>query len=401
MLAGKRILLGITGGIAAYKIPEFIRLLKAAGAEVQVVCTPQALEFVTPLTLSVLSENPVVHSLYNSHSGEWINHVNLALWADVLVLAPLTANSLSALVQGKSENAVLLTALCSRCPVVLVPAMDHDMWIHGSTQNNVLKAKERGYEVVEPEQGSLASGLIGKGRMPEPASLLQYLSFFKRLNPWWKGKRILISSGGTREALDPIRFISNQSTGKMGVALAEAAFSNGAQVTLIRTKGSKSPTFQGIHCIEVETALDLQATITELANQQDVIAMAAAVADYRAKKPAEQKIKKSTGGFPAFHWVENPDILKGLASINRPYFLLGFALESKTSIEQAKLKFQRKGVDALALNSLENPGAGFELDTNKMTLITSDSTLELELKSKSEIAVEILNFVAECKIKSR
>ena len=401
MLAGKRILLGITGGIAAYKIPEFVRLLKAAGAEVRVVCSPQALEFVTPLTLSVVSGNPVVHSLYDSNSGEWVNHVNLALWADVMVLAPLTANSLSALVQGKTDNAVLVTCLCARCPIVLVPAMDHDMWLHGSTRANILRAKEMGYHVIEPENGPLASGLIGQGRMPEPAAILQFLSFYNLVHKWWMGKRILISSGGTREALDPVRFISNQSTGKMGVALAEAAYSNGATVTLVRTKGSKLPAFQGIQCIEVETALEMQEKMNGLANSQDVIAMAAAVADYRIAEVASKKIKKSDLGFPAFDWVENPDILKGLACQNRDYFLLGFALESESSMEQAKHKFHQKGVDMLAINSLDKPGAGFEVDTNTMTLITSDSSQELSLKSKSEIAVEILNFIAECNIKSR
>jgi phosphopantothenoylcysteine decarboxylase/phosphopantothenate--cysteine ligase len=401
MLAGKRILLGITGGIAAYKIPELIRFLKAAGAEVKVVCSPQALDFVTPLTLSVVSENPVVHSLFDSNSGEWVNHVNLALWADLLILAPLTANSFSALVNGKADNAVLVTTLCARCPVILVPAMDHDMWLHESTLCNIKRAQEIGYTVVEPDYGPLASGLVGHGRMPQPIALMQYLTFFQKLNPWWKGKRILISSGGTREAIDPVRYISNHSTGKMGVALAEAAYSNGAEVVLVRTKGSKTPVFQGIKCIEVETAVQMQRAISDVANEQDVIAMAAAVADYRIANLSPLKIKKSVEGFPSLEWVENPDILKGLATTHRNYFLLGFALESTGSIEQAKIKFNQKGVDLLALNSLETPGAGFEVDTNKITLITSDSSHELDLKSKKEIAVEILNFVAECIIKSR
>jgi len=401
MLAGKRILLGVTGGIAAYKTPEIIRQLKAEGAEVQVVCSPQALEFVTPLTLSVVSGQPVVHSLYNSGSGEWVNHVNLALWAEIIVLAPLTANSLSALVHGKSENAVLVTALCARCPVILVPAMDHDMWLHNSTQNNISHARELGYHVVEPDFGPLASGLIGHGRMPEPEAVVQYLRFFNKLSPWWNNKRILISSGGTREAIDPVRFLSNRSTGKMGVALAEAAYVNGAEVTLVRTKGSKTPTLKGIDCIEVETALEMHAAMLECSMKSDVIAMAAAVADYRVSKVATQKIKKSPEGFPVFEWVENPDILKTLAFNKQHYFLLGFALESNSSLGHAKIKFEQKGVDLLALNSLENSGSGFDVDTNKITLISSESTLELELKPKTEIAVEILNFIAECNIKSR
>jgi len=401
MLAGKRILLGITGGIAAYKTPELIRLLKAAGAEVKVVCSPQALEFVTPLTLSVVSGNPVVHSLYDQNSGEWINHVNLALWADLIVLAPFTANSLSALVQGKTENAVLVATLCARCPVILVPAMDHDMWVHNTTQRNILQAKELGYHIIEPDYGSLASGLVGHGRMPEPEALVIHLTLFKKLKPWWLGKRFLVSSGGTREALDPVRFISNRSTGKMGVALAEAASVNGAHVTIIRTKGSKIPTLKGMECIEVETALEMQTAIQERAENYDVICMAAAVADYRIANVNIQKIKKTSEGFPTFDWIENPDILKSLAFKKRNYLLLGFALESKQSLEQAKIKFEKKGVDVLALNTLDNSGAGFEVDTNKVTLITSDSTHELELKSKTEIALEILNFVATCTIKSR
>jgi phosphopantothenoylcysteine decarboxylase / phosphopantothenate---cysteine ligase len=339
--------------------------------------------------------------LFDSHSGEWVNHVNLALWADLIVLAPLTANSLSALINGKADSAPIVTAMCARCPVILVPAMDHDMWLHATTKVNIQRAKEIGFHIIEPDYGALASGLFGHGRMPEPAALIQHLSLFKKLNSWWTGKRILISSGGTREPLDPVRYISNHSSGKMGVALAEAAYSNGALVTLVRTKGSKVPIFQGIHCIEVETAIEMQNEMNQLAENQDVIAMAAAVADYRIANVESQKIKKSKSGFPGFEWVENPDILKGLAASNRNFFLLGFALESNGSIDQAKIKFKQKGVDALALNSLETPGAGFEVDTNKITLITSDSIKPLDLKSKTEIAVEILNFVAECNIKSR
>lgn len=400
MLAGKRILLGITGGIAAYKIPEFIRLLKAEGAEVKVVCTPQSLDFVTPLTLATTSGNPVVVSLFDAHSGTWVNHVELALWADVMVIAPLTANSLAGLVNGKTDNAVLVTALCTRCPVVLVPAMDHDMWEHQSTLNNIQKAETMGYALMRPEYGALASGLIGQGRMPEPSAMLQFLTLFQQCHSWWKGKKVLISSGGTREAIDPVRFISNQSSGKMGVALAEAAYCAGAQVTLVRTRASKMPHFKNINCIEVETALQMQSAISGMANEQDVICMAAAVADFRVDQPSLQKLKKKDQGLDHLIWVENPDILKGLALENRPYFLLGFALESNGNVQDARLKLLQKGADALALNSLTDTGAGFGTETNKMTLITHDSTYELSLKPKTEIAVEILNIVAECKLKS-
>lgn len=400
MLAGKRVLLGITGGIAAYKIPEFIRLLRSEGAEVKVVCTPQSLDFVTPLTLATTSGNPVVSSLFDAQSGAWVNHVELALWADVMFIAPLTANSLAGLVNGKTDNAVLVTALCTRCPVILVPAMDHDMWEHQSTLNNIEKAEAMGYAIMRPEFGSLASGLVGQGRMPEPPAMLQYINLFDKCHSWWKNKKVLVSSGGTREAIDPVRFISNQSSGKMGVALAEAAFCGGAQVTLVRTRGSKIPNFKGINCIEVETALHMQTAISTIAAEQDVICMAAAVADFRVDQPASHKLKKKDQGLDQLKWIENPDILKGLAQENRPYFLLGFALETNGDIQDARLKLGQKGADALALNSLSDTGAGFGTDTNKMTLITPDSTYELSLKSKNEIAVEILNFVAECKLKS-
>ena len=397
VLSGKKILLGVSGGIAAYKTANLVRLFIKAGAQVQVVMSPASLHFVTPLTLATLSKNPVHSTFYNEEeaTGEWNNHVELGLWADLMLVAPATANTLSKMANGNCDNLLIATYLSAKCPVYFAPAMDLDMYKHPSTLDSFHKLKSFGNIIIPAESGELASGLSGEGRMAEPENIVAFLEndLLERLP--LKGKKILITAGPTYEAIDPVRFIGNHSSGKMGFDIANEAANKGAEVILVSGPTHLNVQNSSIKLIRVTSAQDMYDACHEYYNNVDVAISAAAVADYRPKNVADQKIKKNEATF-SIELEKTKDILASLGEQKKKQFLIGFALETENEIEHAKQKIQKKNLDLIVLNSLNDKGAGFGLPTNKVTFISKDFIVEpKELKSKEEVAQDIINKVIQ------
>jgi phosphopantothenoylcysteine decarboxylase / phosphopantothenate---cysteine ligase len=392
-LANKKILLGVTGGIAAFKTPMLVRLLKKAGAEVQVLMTPTAHRFVTAETLATLSGNPVFTDFFSDSHGQWNNHVELGIWPDLIVVAPATSNSISKMAAGSADNLLLTTLLSARCPILLAPAMDLDMYEHESLQSNLQLLATRDYLIEEPQHGELASGLVGKGRMAEPEVLFNRIGDILTPVKGLVGKKVLITAGPTKESIDPVRFLSNHSTGKMGYAIAETFAACGAEVTLVSGPVQlQAPSY--INTVHVESALEMQAACDQVFAQSDIVVMSAAVADYRPMQVAAEKIKKSEDNL-TLQLVKNPDILAGMGKKKLAHqVLIGFALETFNETEFAHKKLQDKNLDMIVLNSLRDAGAGFGHDTNKITLISSNQARELPLKSKKAAALDIVEEAA-------
>ncbi|MEZ4722044.1 MAG: bifunctional phosphopantothenoylcysteine decarboxylase/phosphopantothenate--cysteine ligase CoaBC [Flavobacteriales bacterium] len=394
MLKGKKILLGITGSIAAYKSILLVRELVKLGAQVKVVCTTSALDFVTPLTLSTVSKNPV-HSSFvsNPQTGEWVNHVALGKWADLMIIAPLSASSLSKLVSGQCDNLLLVTYLSATCPVMVAPAMDLDMYAHWTTQENLNKLKSKGVQVIEAEEGELASGLVGQGRMAEPEHIIKFVEQYFQGNGSLAGKRILVTAGPTYEMIDPVRFIGNFSSGKMGYAIANEAASRGARVVLISGPVHGVLASDGVDLVDVTSAEDMLNAVLKFAGQIDIFIMAAAVADYRPKIQFDQKQKKEGIGISKIELEETKDILKTIGTQKNGAKVIGFALETENEIENARRKLRNKNADMIVLNSLNDLGAGFGTETNKVTFVFDDMEVVHSLKSKAEVAKDILNAI--------
>jgi len=388
----KKIIIGVTGGIAAYKIPQLVRLLKKEGAEVQVVLTEAAKTFVTPETLAVLSEKPALSQFFKSNQGEWNNHVHLGIWADAIIIAPAGANTLAKMAHGLCDNLLMSVILSARCPLFVAPAMDLDMWLHPSTQSNVNTLQQRGVHIIEPTEGELASGLSGKGRMAEPEDLFQALEqHFQPTENFFLNKRVLITAGGTQEAIDPVRFIGNHSTGKMGFAIAEQLVNLGATVELVYGSVTQTPPI-GCHHHQALSAIEMKTKCEELFPTCDVLIMAAAVADYHIKDVAQEKIKKSSDSL-TLELVKNPDILKELSAQKKPnQITIGFALETNNEEFHALEKLQKKNLHCIVLNSLQNPQAGFAKDTNEVTVFCNDgSSFNIPAQEKSKVAESLLN----------
>jgi len=394
MLKGKKILIGITAGIAAYKIPYLIRLLIKEGAAVKVVMTSEACDFVTPLTLSVLSQNPVLIEPFSPADGTWHSHIELGSWADAFVIAPLTANTMAKMATGITDNLLLATYLAARCPVFYAPSMDVDMYHHKTTQQNIATLQSHGNILIAPQAGELASGLTGMGRLEEPEKIVEQLQRYFAKHRSLTGKNVLISSGPTIEPIDPVRFISNHSSGRMGNALALEAAARGAEVTFVSGPVKDYPEHSLITVIKVSTASEMHARCTELFAKADISIMAAAVADYSPQNPEPEKIKKSEENFN-LTLVKTKDILADLGKRKKKgQLLVGFALETKNEIDNAIKKLHTKNLDFIVLNSLKDAGSGFGFDTNKVSIIDKYQTIsEFELKTKSEVAVDIFDVI--------
>jgi phosphopantothenoylcysteine decarboxylase/phosphopantothenate--cysteine ligase len=393
VLSGKKILLGISGGIAAYKTASLVRLLIKAGAQVQVIMTPASKDFVTPLTLSTLSKNPVFSEFYNQEdtNAQWNNHVELALWADIMLIAPATANTLSKMANGTCDNLLIATYLSSKCVVYFAPAMDLDMYKHQSTLNSLEKLKLFGNIIIPAESGELASGLQGEGRMVEPENIVVFLEADIEKKLPLKGKKILITAGPTYENIDPVRFIGNHSSGKMGYDIANCAANMGAEVVLVSGPTHLKVENTSINVVKVTSAEEMYNACNQYFNDFDVAISAAAVADYKPKNVASQKIKKSEAQF-TIELEKTKDILASLGEKKKNQFLIGFALETENEIENAILKIKKKNLDLIVLNSLQDKGAGFGKSTNKVTFIDKNFNIEaMELKSKEDVAIDIIN----------
>lgn len=389
-LKGKKIILGITGSIAAYKTASLVRLLIKAGAEVQVMMTKAATDFITPLTLSTLSKRPVHTEVISEES--WNNHVEFGLWADAMIIAPLTANTLAKLANGHCDSMVAAVYLSARCPVFFAPAMDLDMWAHPSTQENVRRLQSFGNHLIPVAHGELASGLVGKGRMAEPENIITYLNDFFQNGTQLQGKEVLITAGPTFEAIDPVRFIGNRSSGKMGVALADEIARRGGRVKLILGPSNLRPSTEGIDLILIQSAEEMHRAAAQHFPNVDVGILAAAVADYRPKETFDQKIKKKADQLH-IELVKNPDIAASLGKTKKKgQYLIGFALETNNEEANAKAKLRKKNFDFIVLNSLKDKGAGFNHDTNKITVISKDNKMKkYELKSKAQVAIDIVD----------
>lgn len=392
-LMGKHILVGVTAGIAAYKIAELVRYFKKLEAEVKVVMTPASCDFITPLTLSTLSQNPVAIDLYDGKTGEWTNHVELALWADVMVIAPLTANTLAKMVSGQSDNLLLTTFLSAKCPVIVAPAMDLDMYQHPSTKRNLEQLEKDGVTVIPADYGFLASGLVGQGRMQEPEQIGAFVFDFLISSGELQGRKVLITAGPTYERIDPVRFIGNHSSGKMGFEIAKAFLNKGAEVVLVTGPTKMTLHHPNLHRIDVMTAEEMLAEVQKVWHQCDIGVFSAAVADYRPRDVAEQKIKKNAEEMQ-LELVKNPDILKWAGSVKKQQYLIGFALETSNAEAYGKSKIESKNLDAIIVNSLEDAGAGFGHDTNKIKIIDkSNKIYSFELKTKQQVALDIVDFI--------
>lgn len=392
MLKGKHIIVGITGGIAAYKTASLVRLLVKRGAEVQVVMTPSAKEFITPVTMSALTGKPVVSEFFTANTGEWHSHVDLGLWADCMVIAPATACTIGKMASGIADNMLVTTYLSAKSPVFVAPAMDLDMMKHPSTIRNLELLRSYGNHIIEPAAGELASHLIGKGRMEEPENIVKVLEDFFACSQKLAGKKVLITAGPTYERIDPVRFIGNFSTGKMGYALADAAARMGADVTVVSGPVSVRPKESGVKVISVESAQQMCDTCTELFPSADIAIMCAAVADYAPAECHTSKIKRENMPEATIKLKRNPDIAATLGAMKRQgQTLVGFALETDHEEDNARRKLQAKNLDMIVLNSLGEPGAGFATDTNKVTLFGADGTKRpLPLMSKAETAENII-----------
>ncbi len=395
VLSGKKIVLGVSGGIAAYKSAFLVRLLIKAGADVRVVMTPASKDFVTPLTLSTLSKNPVFSTFYSDEDkdAEWNNHVEIGLWADFMIIAPATANTLSKMASGTCDNLLIAVYLSAKCPVYVAPAMDLDMYKHPSTTASFTALKQFGNTIIPAETGELASGLSGEGRMAEPENIIALIEADIESKLPLKGKKILITAGPTYEPIDPVRFIGNHSSGKMGFDIAENAASKGADVILVSGPTHLIAKNPKIKTIKVTTAGEMHDACRNYYDDVDVVIAAAAVADYRVKNPALQKIKKAAKSL-TIELEKTTDILAVLGEMKKQQFLIGFALETENEIENAKSKIIKKNLDLIVLNSLADDGAGFGKPTNKVTFIDRDLNIEpMDLKSKEAVAEDIVNKV--------
>lgn len=396
-MQGKRILLGISGGIAAYKIAFLIRLLKKEGAEVKCVLTPASCDFISPLTVSTLSDNPAFVEFWNQQNGRWTNHVDLGMWPDVFLIAPLTANTLAKLAHGYCDNLLTATYLSAKCPVMVAPAMDLDMYAHPTTHENLNRLRQHGVEVMDAAVGELASGLSGQGRMVEPEEMLESLKHFFEQRESLAGKKVLITAGPTYEKIDPVRFIGNHSSGKMGFAIAKAFLKRGAEVVLVSGPSDQKLEHPKLKLIRVESALEMYGAVQEHWSDCQIGVFAAAVADYRPKTSAEQKIKKLSDEM-TIELVRNPDIL-AWAGANKTanQFLVGFALETNDGVAHAGQKLEKKNLDLIALNTLEEAGTGFKKDTNRIHLLDrNNNLLSFELKEKSAVAEDLVNHIKDC-----
>jgi len=391
MLQGKKVLLGITGSIAAYKSALLCRLLIKEGCDVKVVMTSDAKSFISPLTLSTLSTHPVVDTISDGQS--WNNHVDLGLWADVMIVAPSTANSIAKMANGIADNMLVAIYLSAKCPVLIAPAMDLDMWKHPSTINNLNLLISFGNKIIPVGNGFLASGLEGEGRMAEPEDIVTYLNSFFDKEMDLAGKKVLITAGPTHEALDPVRFIGNRSSGKMGLALAEECVSRGAEVTLVLGPVSLKIDAKISRLIKVQSAQDMYEAANLHFDNSDLVIFAAAVADYMPATISDKKIKK-TGNDMRIELVKTIDIATTIGARKKPnQTLIGFALETDDEISNAKLKLHKKNLDFIVLNSLKDNGAGFQHDTNKITIVNKNGKeIPFELKSKSAVAKDIIDF---------
>lgn len=390
-LQNKNILLGISGGIAAYKCANLVRLFIKEGANVKVVMTASATDFVTPKTLSVLSKNEVVIDFFDSNHN-WNNHVHLAEWADIFVIAPLTANTLSKFANGICDNILCATYLSARSPIIVAPAMDLDMYKHPTTIANLASIKSFGVTIIDAESGELASGLVGEGRMAEPETILKHIQKFFTASLPLSGKKVLVNAGPTYEAIDPVRFIGNRSSGKMGIAIANEFEKKGASVTLILGPSSEKIENKNIHLIRVESSDDMYKACDKAFEQADIAVLSAAVADYKPSIVSDSKIKKKDSELK-LELTKTVDILENLGKKKKNQILAGFALETNNVVEYAKEKLKRKNLDFIVANSATEIGAGFGVDTNKITIIDKHNKIHnFELKSKQEVAKDIVNF---------
>jgi phosphopantothenoylcysteine decarboxylase / phosphopantothenate---cysteine ligase len=396
-LKGKKILLGITGGIAAYKAAILVRLLVKEGADVRVVMTPMAKQFITPLTLATLSKHPILVDFFDPENGAWNSHVDLGNWADIYIIAPATANSIAKMAHGIADNLLLTTYLSIRCKVLIAPAMDLDMYAHAATLANIEKLKSLGVLVSEPGTGELASGLEGKGRMEEPEKITEHvIDYFASLeNSPLKNKKILVTAGPTYEAIDPVRFIGNYSSGKMGYAIAEELALKGSEVILVSGPVTVKTSHKKIKVVKVISASQMLDACLDVFEQVDAAILCAAVADFTPVTASDSKIKREKDNLK-LELKPTADIASKLGSLKiNKQKLVGFALETNDELENAKSKLQRKNLDFIVLNSLNDPGAGFQTDTNKITIIDKDNNIEnFELKNKSEVAEDIVNKLA-------
>ena len=402
MLAGKNIILGITGGIAAYKAASLVRLLVKAGAEVQVIMTPNAKEFIAPLTLSTLSGKPVISEFFTANTGQWNSHVDLGLWADAMIVAPATASTIAKMANGVADNMLVTTYLSAKAPVFVAPAMDLDMFKHPTTKRNLDLLRSYGNHIIEPAAGELASHLIGKGRMEEPENIVKVLDAYFDQSLDMKGRRVLITAGPTYEKIDPVRFIGNFSSGKQGFALALECAERGAQVTLVAGPVSLAIDHPGVNRIDVTSADEMHRAVLDNIECQDVAIMCAAVADYKVENELDHKIKREKGDAPTLVLVKNPDIAKAVGTVKKPgQVLVGFALETDNEDVYAHEKLAKKNLDFIVLNSLKDKGAGFQVDTNKVKIIESDGSETIfPCKDKRMVAKDIVDLLNAKYLKS-
>lgn len=395
MLKGKHIILGISGGIAAYKAVSLLRLFVKAGADVQVVITPAGKEFITPVTLSALSGHPVISEFFTANTGSWNSHVDLGLWADAVVIAPATASTIAKMANGVADNMLITTYLSAKAPVFVAPAMDLDMFAHPSTQRNLDWLRSYGNHIIEPASGELASHLIGKGRMEEPEQIFKVVADFLTHRKDMEGKKVMITAGPTYEKIDPVRFIGNYSSGKMGYALAEECAERGAEVVLISGPVSIKAHHPSIKVVSVESAQQMHDAALSAFADSDAAIMCAAVADYAPVVVAEKKIKREKDDIPVIELKKNPDIAAALGKIKKPgQMLVGFALETDNEMANAQSKLERKNLDMIVLNSLVDKQAGFGVDTNKVTIIEKDGKVHsYEVKPKKEVAADIVDLI--------
>ncbi|MDF2158670.1 bifunctional phosphopantothenoylcysteine decarboxylase/phosphopantothenate--cysteine ligase CoaBC [Algoriphagus sp. CAU 1675] len=398
-LKGKRIILGVTGSIAAYKAAHLTRLLIKSGAEVQIVMSTSALDFITPLTLSTLSKRPVLHQFQKDETGEWNNHVELGLWGDLFLVAPASANTLAKFAHGLCDNLLTATYLSARCPVMLAPAMDLDMYQHPAVRENLKKLQSFGNHILDAESGELASGLSGQGRMMEPEHIIERLDAFFSPKRDFLGKKVLITMGPTQEAIDPVRFISNHSSGKMGLSLANAFKERGAEVYVVSGPIALSVDQGQFHWINVRSAQEMFDAASSLHSKMDLCVFAAAVADYAPAEPATEKIKKSEDEL-TIHLKKNVDIAFSLGKIKKPHQLhVGFALETENEVQNAQSKLEKKNLDLVVLNSMKESGAGFQVDTNRVHIFHRNGTsVSSTTAPKEEIANLILDEIKKAPV---